>query len=43
VRRLALVAFFAGRELQGHDRSTTAFVGALPVCFVSDKEFQGSQ
>src|ERR1035438_10004008 len=43
VRRLALVALFAGREFKWYNRSAAAFARALAVLFVGHKEFQGSQ
>ena len=43
VRRLALVALFAGREFKRHNHPAAAFLRAIAVLFVSHKEFQGSQ
>src|SRR5215218_4250659 len=43
VRRLALVALFARREFERNNRPAAAFLRALAIFFVSDKELQRGQ
>src|SRR3954453_14685424 len=43
MRRLALIALFAGREFERHNDTAAPLVCALTVLFVGNKEFQGSQ